>query len=322
MSIKIRTQRNYQTWPSWDLVYEWEDVLAKELHASFVYESTSPDNKHKKNLSRFYRTLFAKRNTTLVFDMVPLLYDNQQDAEETIPCIVDFYLKKEQMPLFEKAYSRNPMVLISSREAFDFLKKNDCKLNIEHFPLSISDKYRITPDTCIEKEYDLVLMGRQNPVLESFLKQYEKEHSSFRYVYRRECESGKFCYSTSDGEALGNIDTREQYWRIMRKGRCALYSTPGMDGGESRTNGFNQVTPRFLEIIACGCHVIARYRPNSDTEFYELDNFCPSIEDYSSFERILDNALNTEVDMDVYANYLSKHYTSVRGRQLLTLLKK
>lgn len=39
MSIKIRTQRNYQTWPSWDLVYEWEDVLAKELKGSFVYES-------------------------------------------------------------------------------------------------------------------------------------------------------------------------------------------------------------------------------------------------------------------------------------------
>ena len=50
--------------------------------------------------------------------------------------------------------------------------------------------------------------------------------------------------------------------------------------------------------------------------------FCPSIEDYSSFEHILDRALNADVDMSMYANYLSKHYTSVRAQELLMLLKK
>lgn len=319
MSIKIITQRDCETWPSWDLVYEWEDILVKELNASFVFEPKILDNKKIKKIPCIYKILVTRGSTTLAFDMAPVLSESLQNARDVIRCIIDFYLKKEDIPFFEKAYSKNSVVLISSKEVFDFLNKNNCKLNIKHFPLSISDKYRITPNTCIEKEYDLVLMGRQNPVLLSFLKQYENEHPSFRYVYR-ERSGANFQYFTSDGKVLGNINTREQYWSIMRKGKCALYSTPGMDGGESRTNGFSQVTPRFLEILACGCHVIARYKTNSDTEFYELDKFCPSIEDYSSFEQRLNHALKTDVDMNMYADYLSKHYTSVRAQQLLSFL--
>ena len=173
MSIKIRTQRNYQTWPSWDLVYEWEDVLAKELKGSFVYESKYLDNKYVKRIPDIYRILVTKGSTTIAFDMTPSLQDNLRNTKDVIPCIIDFYLKKEQISLFEQAYSRSSMVLISSKEAFDYLRTNGCRLNIQHFPLSISDKYRITSDSYIEKEYDLVLMGRQNPVLESFLEQYK-----------------------------------------------------------------------------------------------------------------------------------------------------
>ena len=67
MSIKIRTQRNYQTWPSWDLVYEWEDVLAKELKGSFVYESKYLDNKYVKRIPDIYRILVTKGSTTIAF---------------------------------------------------------------------------------------------------------------------------------------------------------------------------------------------------------------------------------------------------------------
>ena len=93
MSIKIRTQRNYQTWPSWDLVYEWEDVLAKELKGSFVYESKYLDNKYVKRIPDIYRILVTKGSTTIAFDMTPSLQDNLRNTKDVIPCIIDFYLK-------------------------------------------------------------------------------------------------------------------------------------------------------------------------------------------------------------------------------------
>lgn len=83
------------------------------------------------------------------------------------------------------------------------------------------------------------------------------------------------------------------------------------------------MTPHFLEIIACGCHVVARYpsgKDGVDARFYEFDRFSPSVETYEAFEAAIDHALNTEVDLDGYASYLKSHYTSFRVRELQRLL--
>lgn len=104
----------------------------------------------------------------------------------------------------------------------------------------------------------------------------------------------------------------------MQKAKCGFYATPGMDDSESRTNGFNQVTPRFLELIACGCHILARYPENPDTKYFELHNITPSIESYEQFEHLLNKALNEEVDMQIYADYLKNHYTSKIAKQIMT----
>lgn len=163
-------------------------------------------------------------------------------------------------------------------------------------------------------------MGRQNPILEKYLNKYIESHPQLYYVYRKQ-EGGTFNYYSSRGEYLGDINTREKYINLMRSARCGLYATPGIDGGEKRTNGFSQVTPRFLELIASGCHVIARYKANSDVNFYELEQFSPSVDSYEQFEKMLDTAINTDVNMKKCSDYLSKHYTSVRAKQLLNLIK-
>ena len=56
------------------------------------------------------------------------------------------------------------------------------------------------------------------------------------------------------------LASRDGYLDSMKKSRIALYATPGIDGGEKRTNGFSQVTPRFLEMVASGCNIIADIR--------------------------------------------------------------
>lgn len=107
----------------------------------------------------------------------------------------------------------------------------------------------------------------------------------------------------------------------MQKAKAALYATPGIDGEEIRTNGFSQVTPRFFELISSGCHILARYEANPDTEYYELETIAKSITTYQQFEEELDFARLEIVDMAKYATYLKKHYTSERSKKLKEIIK-
>jgi hypothetical protein len=108
---------------------------------------------------------------------------------------------------------------------------------------------------------------------------------------------------------------------LMRKSRIGFYATPGIDGGEIRTKGFNQVTPRFLELLSCECHVIARYKNNPDTDYYELSKFSTNINSYETFENTMNWARNNPIDKNKYVEYLEKHYTSERVQLLKMILE-
>lgn len=319
----IGTCRKFEHWPSWDLVFEWEDIIAKEMGLSLSYKKSW--YKRKLRVIPFAKMFFQHGSNTFYYEMTPEIKGFRLgNAKTVVPCIIDFFLTKESMPLFIKKYSNNRIVLLSSKESYDFvedyIKTNKVQnFNIRHLALSISDKYAITRETRFQKIYDLVLMGRQNPVLVDFLKHYTNTHPDLYYVHR-ELVNGQFNYYSNRGECLGEINTRDKYMALMRSARCGLYSTPGIDGGEKRTNGFSQVTPRFLELIASGCHIIARYKDNSDTDYYELERFSPSVGNYKQFEQMLNHARANDVDMELYSSYLSRHYTSVRVRQLKEIL--
>lgn len=318
---QILSRRNFNNNVFYDLVYEWEDSLSHALSVPIVDESPLCQNKYVAFMP-FISCLFTRGKKSLSFEMTANIGRSRQwgNTADIIPLVIDFYLEKKDLPHFVRCHSRNPIVLISSKEAFDFLQSQNFPLRIAHWPLSISDKYRIEYTTKFEKKYDLVLMGRQNPILQKFLEQYALSHKDFVYVYRKQ-RNGDFLYFTSSGTELGAINTRSEYINLMRSARCGMYATPGCDGGEDRTHGFNQVTPRFLEYIACGCHILARYPQNSDTDYFELENFCPSINTYEEFARKMDIYRKTEVNMAYYSDYLKKHYTSYRAMQLTEILK-
>ena len=93
-----------------------------------------------------------------------------------------------------------------------------------------------------------------------------------------------------------------------------------MDDDKKTGSNFHQVTPRFLELLAAGCHVICRYQKNSDTDFYELEKFSKSVDSYTEFENQLDLALSREIDVQMYTEYLKNHITSTRVEQLKDIL--
>lgn len=319
---QVITYRTRSKGHDYGIVNEWEDVFAESLMVPLWYD----DWKKRIHWILYKFPWIAEWfmqtwKNSFVFTMLPLGNPSGNNKRNIVPCLIDFFLRDQKsLNIFYKRFRKNPLVMISSKEAYEYLKAQGCPLNIRHLALSISDKYRVSPETSFSKEYDVVMLGRQNQVLLDYLERYKNTHPKVTYVYGKKTED-VFMYYDSDGRAIGALETREEYMAMMRKSRIGLYATPGMDGGREHTNGFNQVTPRFLEYLVSGCHVIARFPKNADTDFYELEKMTTNAHSYELFEQAMDLARSTAVDMRNYATYLEKHYTSERVKTLLEYLK-
>lgn len=302
------------------VIYEWEDVISKELDIPVCYFPSFYKIINKLNIHKI-----GPSKDTFRFVINGRDYDGPMNNKHIVPCIIDFFEKDNQLQEFYKKHSENKITLLSSPFDYAYLKENNCPLNIGLFAYSLSDKYAIS-EKKIEKKYDIVLTGRQDPLLYSFFKEYVKKHPDVTYVKRGQ-ELDNDVNKTKDyylngKECLGSIESREDFMKLQSQGRATLYGVQGyLDGF---TKGFYHMTPHFLEIIACGCHVLAHYpsgKDGVDAQYYEFDKFSPSIETYEEFEIAMDKALNSEVDINMYSSYLKKHYTSTRVSELKELLK-
>ena len=324
--MKIRailSRRRYKTWRSWHLVFEWEDVFCEKLNISRIPYF---DEFLFQKLGKFYKRIpiqFFWFIPSLVFEMLPMKRNTLHfNNRFVVPCIIDWYLKTdEELDAFYKLYSKNRLVLVTSMQAYRYLSSIESPIRFGHLPLSLPDKYRITPDTLFSKDLDVVLMGRQNPILLKWLFKYRETHPDLIIVSSKR-EADNYDYYTQEGEFVANARGRKQCMKLMKRSKVSLYSTKAMDDDytDYNTNGFNQVTPRFFECLATGNHVIARYKENEDTSFFELGSICPHTDSYESFETQMDYALSHSVDMVFYSEYLNKHYTSTRVELLRELL--
>ncbi len=330
----IYTDRYFNDWPSWHIIYEWEDVISKSLglpladsQAAFVV--TKYADKAIRYLSRKLYTsgnrllpvadrLISKKNG-LYFELFSRNSFYFTGSKNTIPVIIDFW-KGHDLVTFNSAYKNCRAVLISSIQVYNYLKDNNCPLNIYHFPLSLPDKYRISANTKFKKIYDIVIPGRANPVLLTYLAEYEKKFPNVNYLRRKEI-NGTLSFISNKSDVIIPVQNREEYIALLRSARVSFYATPGIDGDEQRTGGFSPVTPNFLEMVSAGCRIIARYPKNEETAYYEMSKICISSDSYPIFEQELSAALNNdELDLTENENYLRMHYTSNRAVLLKSIL--
>lgn len=299
------------------IIYEWEDELSKGLNVPVVSHSSC----YKViNRLKIHSSLLGPIKNTFRFVNNGQDYDEPMNSRHIIPCIIDFFEEKGQLEGFYKRHSNNKIILVSSPFDYQYLLANDCPINVGLLAYSLPDKYALKKIS--EKKYDIVLTGRQDPLLYSFFQQYVKTHPSVSYVKRgKEIENDKektLSYYLNGNELIGELTSREDYIGLLRQAKVSLYGTQGL---QTYHAGFYHLTPAFLERIACGCHVIAHYKENSpDADYYQLKDFSPSIESYEDFEKAMDKALTTPVDFEKYSNYLKKHYTSTRVEELQKLL--
>lgn len=322
---KIQSQRAYAHWPSFKIVYEWEDILAKELKITISEESNFKFKFFRRiennGLTELYQAFIPKHDLKLRFVMQAKENKLCILDGNTIPVIIDFWLEEKDLSAFYSAYKHCPLVLVTSAEVVEFLKENKCPLPIEHWPLSYPDIYKMDIDAVKDKVYEFCIFGRPNPFFIRLLDEYCEKHSDFTYIHSVGTEKNRV-FVDHIGKVVAVDTGRQSYLDMIRKTKISCYTTPGIDESKKITGRFNQVTPRVFEMLTNGCSVIGHYPNNADTRYYELSSLIPNVDNYEEFEKVLDSLRVKPLDFEKIAAYMEKHYTSTRATMLIDILKK
>jgi hypothetical protein len=340
----VLTSRDFEHNPSYQLIFEWEEDLAHDLKVPVV---AAKPLMRKVLINRFTKSFINRlgKNSldtlnnkveqaankqrlpgyNLVFELYVVTEPNFTTSAHAVPILVDFW-KHTDLEKFYHTYQHCKLVLVSSLEALSFLKASKCPLPIEHLGLSLSDRYRLEPTVTYHKEYDILLAGRlnirTNQTLRDYLERFVQKYPTTEYLCQQEID-GEFYYVSNLRGTIGKFQNREDYIKLLRASKISFYSTPGLDGGEKRTGGFNPVTPRYLELLSAQCLLLGRYPDNEETEYYELKRVCPNIENYEEFEQTMLSYLQQKnPDFTAHREILNKHYTSCRATELTSLLAK
>lgn len=307
---EIVSMRNYEKWPSWDIVYEWEDVFS----AGMKMNISSPSSislfvrkclYHLHIKDRFwagfkadktsYNFIFVMNSSSPILfsykNCIPIFLDTPSD---TVDCVI-------------KTTKGLPFFIVTNFDFYGKLEKNGVS-NVIYMPLSIPDKW-IT-DVMPEKSLDVLQFGRKNAVLHEWMLSYCREHKNVEYVYQT--EDGSLMYTSTIRGGVGKFDSRESYIKLLSSARVSLVSSPGCDGG--RFGDIDFITPRFYESAAAYCYLLGRYTENEESKIVGIREICENVKSYKEFEKALTDVLShgKKLDMDRYKNFLESNKTSVR----------
>ena len=232
-----------------------------------------------------------------------------------IPYLIDYWKRYDE--LFEKHFVHFPLVYISGLEVYEYLKSKNTKVNIKHLPLSISDRHLYLFHQEIEKDIDIINVGRKNKVLDDYIQTYLKKYPEINYVHRK-LENGENIYYSSKFGKIGKLETRNDLLNKIARSKIAIVTSPGLDGGEIRTGGFNPVTPRIFEAVIGKCYLIGKYEKNVEYISFGLDKLVEMPESYIEFEKMVNAKLGTSFNLkEVYLKFLEENLNSRRVEQII-----
>ena len=319
----IYSERRFSPYPSYQIVYEWEDILAETLGLKIWAQGEIHNICHrrfeKNGLVGLYHRLAASSPLGLRFVMTATAEERCHNNRNSIPVIIDFWLKEEELPGFYQAYRHVPLMLITSREVYDFLMGHHCPIPLEHWPLSYPDTFLEGPVVARPKKYDFCIFGRPNPFFLRLLEEYAHRHPGFEYILNQGPIDHR-SYVTNTGRFIGKDTGRASYLEMIASTRISCYTTPGMDESKQETSRFNQVTPRVFEMLSHACHVIGHYTDNPDTRWFNLSSIVLNVNHYEQFEEWMDYCLSHAFDVRAAEEFLNSHKTSLRARQLVSIL--
>ena len=325
MKLKILSERAYQKWPSWHVVYEWEDVIAEKAGIPIVDYSNNIENKflifsrrlckkiNKKWIPKYKFNLSSE--CYIMFIMNAASY-HLLPTNNIIPIFLDFPINMiENISYVTK---RLPIFFVTCKDIYNILLSNGVK-NVRYMPLSISDKY--VQGDVPKKEIDVIQFGRKNKVLHDYMLKYCKDNPNVEYIYQT--DNGTLTYISTTRGIIGKFDSRDEYFDLIKSSKISLVSTPGFDN--SRTADFGNidfVTPRFYESAASYCHLIGRYTSNDETTDLRLSDVCPNVDSYSEFANLVDAYLSEDYDWRVQREFVNNNLTSLRADYIISEIEK
>lgn len=309
------------------MVYEWEDVIAAECKIELDLKSQAVANKKfsekpfYKYLQKIIRHSFLKNHIDSAFNF----YRKDQEAYLSfylypLP-VVNHYLHQDNfiiilLDCFEDVIDRVPeyfkkskLLFVTNLEVYNRLKTSSLSEKTRYIPLSISDKYY--SDEVPAKSIDVLQIGRQNTVLHDWMLRYTEKYPGVEYVYAR-LENNQHTYFSTTRGSLGSVAGRENFMNFLGSAKIVLLSSPGIDGGEKRTGGFNPVTPRFYESAVKYCYMVGRFpEDGEDYQYNKVGSVCKNVKSYPEFESHISAMLSVPFNQqDSYRQFISDHLTS------------
>lgn len=304
---RIVSNRDCSSWPSWLMVYEWEDILAKTLSAKITplgeYLSSSntgrPENVYD-----------------LCFVQVPIDLERFKGKNQLIPIVMDLW--HQDIEQFLKDGSSFKLIFVTSLAAFNLLLSKGCT-HIAYLPYSFPDQYLLR--SLPQKGIDIIQFGRTNPVLDSYMLRLLNIHPHLSYVTTM-LHNGKIHFHSSHHGLMEASDTRQKFMAMLARCNISLVSTAGMDGSRD-IGGFDPVSPRFYESAAGYCRLIGRFPHNDEFECFGINRIADRVESYQEFEKIVMNYIDKPFDRIAdYQKILRQHTTSYRTVLIENALQK
>ncbi len=322
---KIYSQRGFFNYPSIRIVFEWEDIISRTLGLPIKSPGEISNIWHrrfeKNGLTGLYHTLTPQCSLGLRYIMTATAKEECWYNRNSIPVIIDFWMEEKDLPAFYKAFRHVPLMLVTSREVYEYLREHRCPIPLEHWGLSVPDSYLERLKVLHEKKYDFCFFGRPNPFFVRLIDEYAARHPGFEYVLNKGGIDNR-SYETNTGRFICADTGRDSYLQMIAATRISCYTTPGIDESKAETGRFNQVTPRVFEMLSNGCHVIGHYPSNPDTQWYNLASIVPNVDDYQAFEREMDRLLKEPFDTEKASAFLKRHSTSQRSVELQDVLSR
>lgn len=295
---RIVSNRDCSNWPSWLMVYEWEDILSQTLSANIAPLSDwvkLSDNCH--NVNGYDLCFIQLANNLERFIGKPRF----------LPVIMDLW--ENDIEPFMQHSVHFELLFVTSFKAFTMLREHGCS-KVVYLPYSFPDQY--LSDSLPPKDVDIIQFGRTNPVLDGYMSRLLQRYPHLNYVTTVQ-HDGKIHFHSSQHGLLEASDTRQKFMTMLGRSTISLVSTAGMDGSRD-TGGFDPVSPRFYESVAGYCRLIGRFPHNEEFVFLGFEQIAERVESYYQFEALVLNYLGRPFDrLAEYQELLKRHTTSTRA---------
>jgi hypothetical protein len=321
--MAIYTDREFQKWASWHVVYEWEDIFSDALNIELKsIKSFSLKQRLIRKLAREFNKYasikFNKESYGLYFAMAVNSIAGITN-QSIIPIYLDVHLNDIEAII--KQIKKCPLFFVTNYEIYKILKRK-YKLNVYYISLSVSNKH-ITHIDISNKSVDIIQIGRANPVLHQYAMKYTQQNPHIDYVYQT--FGGSLTYTSTlikDKKLL--CSDRNSFMKLLRTSKISLVSSPAMDKVRDFGENIDFFTPRFFESAIARCHMLGRYTQNEECELLKIKNVCANIFSYEDFKQRCNQILgNYEIPQSkAYNEFIENNVTSKRAQFVKEALAK